>query len=170
MNLSELRKSIHVSRAIPPPDWDALWDEVDERDFVRAAEKAVEDRNKSLSRVPGEDDEEFVESDDDQDWPTALSLLETAMSLMVIAQKFLDARNFVLPADSDHAFTTTILDIKQFLSSYEESKTTVMGPVQRVLDKPTHVSYNCAHQKCSKCDVIRCDCECHNDEIKESEI
>jgi hypothetical protein len=149
MVLSELRSELN--KKVPVTDWDSLWDSVDERDFVATAKLMSDD-----------DDKDFPADDDEQDWPTALSLLETAQTIMTEVMRWAERRNIAFPADIDQALTTNVMDIKQFVSDYEESKTTVMGPVRPSVP----ISYPCAHENHAKCDVVRCTCVCHDDEVK----
>lgn len=145
---------------------------------IRSAQSQLESEEEVLNRWFGAAEEKEKEDsyeddeDDEQDISAALSLLETARDCMIMMAKFLDCRNLSLAAEQDHFVTTTIMDIKQFLAAFEkedevscgellaETKMVVMGPVAK-----THtISYRCAHQKHATCDLIRCDCVCHDDE------
>lgn len=106
----------------------------------------------------------------------AFDLLEVSRDLLLIVDKYLDARNCSLPGDNDHLLNVTVMEINQLLNGLDrplwaekkEKTMTVMGPTSvRTYDKDnqvTQISYNCRGSKHSKCDLISCDCPCHDEE------
>jgi hypothetical protein len=117
-------------------------------------------------RCEAEKEDSYEESDEEQDLKSALSLLETSKGLLTHAMKFLDARNLKLAADIDIQMTRTILDIGHFLSTFDvgedHRKVIVMGPTS---PPPLVRSAQCARRNHPMCTLIRCNCNCHDEEL-----
>lgn len=138
-----------------------------EKLFDEAIEKAV----------TGTVEEEEFEGDDnedaDQEFAQALSLLAKARHLLINFDKFLDARHLALPPDSDAFLCSTLLDIGEFLDFFKngrgeegvvgKDKTVIMGPVGKI---PWKFSWGCSNQSHADCDLVACDCPCHDKEGK----
>lgn len=160
--------------------YSSLWDQVDRAEFDRKVANAMVTKEITfIGGVKASDHREPAESpaestlgtDADQDWATALSLLDTAKDLLTKCDKFLDARNLSLPADADAYMCRTIMDIQQFLDFFDqtEHKTVVLGPVKKtkkdkLTESKTKLSWGCRNEEHSDCDLVSCDCVCHDSE------
>lgn len=129
----------------------------DETNLARAEAETSE----AISVRLVEEDEFEDTSDAENDLENALNLLEICAEVLRKVNATLDFHNISIQPDYwDAALDQTIRDCDQFLDQFEREKKAAQVPMAVI----SQLSKPCKRGKHSKCDLIACNCYCHDEE------